>query len=195
MLTSAVVCSRILECVMRSRQIPNNTDTSSRLSPSMPNTTSSHTTGCLKPLGNPVGIAGMCRVAGDNRPSFRETTVRGDTDANHLPLQRRLSQRRSSRQDQTAEIAKATRSGKLLATAGKKLSQIEASVAVLKTTRASMIGKPMIEAMLARKLGFLPRGQTPESPATTLRSFQELTTKNKDAWFVEAARSRFALDA
>ena len=76
--------------------------------------------------------------------------------------------------------------------AGKKLSQIEAAVAVLRKAGEPMTCKAMVEAMTARGLWTSPGGKTPD--ATLYASIlKELTTRGKDARFVKAAPGRFAL--
>jgi hypothetical protein len=76
----------------------------------------------------------------------------------------------------------------------KKLSQIEAAVAVLKTTGEPMTCKQMVEAMLEKKLWASPAGKTPDATlyAAILR---EIAAKGTDARFVKAAPGRFAAKA
>jgi short subunit dehydrogenase-like uncharacterized protein len=73
----------------------------------------------------------------------------------------------------------------------KKLSQIAAALAVLKTATEPMTCKAMIEAMAERKLWASPGGKTPE--ATLYASLiRELAKKGDAARFVKAAPGRFA---
>lgn len=74
----------------------------------------------------------------------------------------------------------------------KKLSQIEAAVAVLAKAGEAMNCKAMVEAMTTQGLWTSPGGATPD--ATLYSSIlREINTKGKDARFTKVARGQFAL--
>jgi DNA-directed RNA polymerase beta' subunit len=77
-------------------------------------------------------------------------------------------------------------------TDAKKLSQIEAAIAVLAKAGEPMNCKAMVEAMSRQGLWASPGGKTPEATlyASILR---EINAKGKDARFVKVERGRFAL--
>jgi len=74
----------------------------------------------------------------------------------------------------------------------KKLSQIEAAVAVLAKAREPMSCKAMVEAMAKQGLWNSPGGVTPDATlyASILR---DINTKGKDARFKKVDRGQFAL--
>ena len=74
----------------------------------------------------------------------------------------------------------------------KKMSQIEAAVAVLAKTKEPMNCKTMVEAMHGEGLWTTPGGATPDATlyASILR---EINTKAKDARFKKVDRGLFAL--
>lgn len=74
----------------------------------------------------------------------------------------------------------------------KKLSQIEAALAVLAKTGEPMNCKAMVEAMAKQGLWTSPGGATPEATlyASILR---DINTKGKDARFKKVDRGQFAL--
>jgi hypothetical protein len=73
----------------------------------------------------------------------------------------------------------------------KKLSQIEAALAVLKKAEEPLTCKQLVEAMAERKLWASPGGKTPD--ATLYASItREIATKGNEARFVKAAPGRFA---
>jgi hypothetical protein len=76
--------------------------------------------------------------------------------------------------------------------AEKKMSQIEAAVAVLAKTKEPMNCKAMVEAMQVAGLWASPGGATPDATlyASILR---EINTKAKDARFKKVDRGLFAL--
>jgi hypothetical protein len=76
----------------------------------------------------------------------------------------------------------------------KKMSQIEAAVAVLAKTKEPMNCKAMVEAMQVAGLWASPGGATPDATlyASILR---EINTKAKDARFKKVDRGLFALNA
>jgi hypothetical protein len=79
-------------------------------------------------------------------------------------------------------------------TDAKKLSQIDAAVAVLAKAGEPMNCKAMVEAMSQQGLWTSPGGKTPEATlyASILR---EINAKGKDARFVKVERGQFALAA
>ncbi len=96
------------------------------------------------------------------------------------------------------KTAKATKPGRVKATKpsakadAKKLSQIEAAVAVLTKAGETMNCKAMVEAMTKQGLWASPGGATPE--ATLYSSIlREINTKGKDARFKKVDRGQFAL--
>jgi len=74
----------------------------------------------------------------------------------------------------------------------KKLSQIEAAVAVLAKAGEPMNCKTMVEAMAKQGLWTSPGGATPDATlyASILR---DINTKGKDARFKKVDRGQFAL--
>jgi len=91
------------------------------------------------------------------------------------------------------KITKATKATKPTAKAdAKKLSQIEAAVAVLAKAGEPMNCKAMVEAMTKHGLWSSPSGATPDATlyASILR---EINTKGKDARFKKVDRGQFAL--
>lgn len=74
----------------------------------------------------------------------------------------------------------------------KKMSQIEAAVAVLRKAGEPMNCKAMVETMEKKKLWSSPGGKTPEATlyAAILR---EITVKGKEARFVKASPGHFKL--
>jgi len=98
------------------------------------------------------------------------------------------------------KITKATKTAKTKATKptskadAKKLSQIEAAVAVLAKAGEPMNCKAMVEAMTTQGLWASPGGATPDATlyASILR---EINTKSKDARFKKVDRGQFALVA
>lgn len=76
--------------------------------------------------------------------------------------------------------------------ADKKMSQIEAAVAVLAKTKEPMNCKAIVEAMEVEGLWTSPGGATPDATlyASILR---EINTKAKDARFKKVDRGLFAL--
>jgi hypothetical protein len=77
--------------------------------------------------------------------------------------------------------------------ADKKMSQIEAAVAVLAKAKQPMNCKSMVEAMQVEGLWASPCGATPDATlyASILR---EINTKAKDARFKKVDRGLFALN-
>lgn len=78
--------------------------------------------------------------------------------------------------------------------AEKKMSQIEAAVAVLAKAKQPMNCKSMVEAMQVEGLWASPGGATPDATlyASILR---EINTKAKDARFKKVDRGLFALNS
>lgn len=76
-------------------------------------------------------------------------------------------------------------------TSAKKISQIDAALAILGKANEPMTCKAMVEAMTSKGLWSSPNGKTPEA---TLYSaiLRELATKGKDARFVKSAPGLFA---
>jgi hypothetical protein len=75
----------------------------------------------------------------------------------------------------------------------KKLSQIEAAVAVLAKAGEPMNCKAMVEAMTAQGLWASPGGATPD--ATLYSSIlRDISTKGKDARFKKTERGHFTLN-
>lgn len=75
---------------------------------------------------------------------------------------------------------------------GKKLSQIEAAVAVLAKAGEAMNCKAMVESTTTQGLWTSPGGATPD--ATLYSSIlREITTKGEGARFTKVARGHFAL--
>lgn len=74
----------------------------------------------------------------------------------------------------------------------KKLSQIEAALAVLAKAGEPMNCKAMVEAMATQELWSSPGGATPDATlyASILR---DINTKGKDARFKKVDRGQFAL--
>jgi hypothetical protein len=94
----------------------------------------------------------------------------------------------------TAKGRQATKANGQGRKAGKKLSQIEAAVEILRASSEPMTCQAMVEAMSAKGLWTSPAGKSPDATlyASILR---ELAKKGKDARFVKAAPGRFALRA
>jgi hypothetical protein len=96
------------------------------------------------------------------------------------------------------KITKATKTAKAKATKptakadAKKLSQIEAAVAVLAQAGESMNCKAMVEAMTTQGLWASPGGATPDATlyASILR---EINAKGKDSRFRKTDRGHFTL--
>jgi hypothetical protein len=74
----------------------------------------------------------------------------------------------------------------------KKLSQVDAAVAVLRKASEPMNCKAMVESMTKRHLWRSPHGKTPEATlyAAILR---EIAAKGKQARFVKASPGHFKL--
>lgn len=96
------------------------------------------------------------------------------------------------------QITKATKPAKAKATKptakadAKKLSQIDAAVAVLTKASEPLNCKAMVEAMTKQGLWASPGGATPE--ATLYSSIlREINTKGRDARFKKVDRGQFAL--
>ncbi|MBM4000560.1 MAG: hypothetical protein FJ297_13665 [Planctomycetes bacterium] len=95
----------------------------------------------------------------------------------------------------TAKTAKTKAAKPAKATAksdGKKLSQIEAALAVLAKAGEPMNCKAMVEAMAKQGLWNSPGGATPDATlyASILR---DINTKGKEARFKKVDRGQFAL--
>ena len=73
--------------------------------------------------------------------------------------------------------------------ADKKLSQIDAALAVLKKARKPMSCKEMVEAMAKQKLWTSPGGKTPD--ATLYAAILRDLRNGKDARFKKTAPGRF----
>lgn len=95
-------------------------------------------------------------------------------------------------QAKRASVTKAAKETGQTQTPGKKLSQIEAAVEVLRKAGEPMTCKAMVEAMSVKGLWTSPAGKSPDATlyASILR---ELAAKGTDARFVKAAPGKFAL--
>ena len=73
--------------------------------------------------------------------------------------------------------------------AKKKVSQLDAAIAVLKKSRKPMSCKDMVEAMTKQKLWSSPTGKTPD--ATLYAAILRDLTKGKNARFTKTAPGQF----
>lgn len=80
------------------------------------------------------------------------------------------------------------------ASAGKKMSAIDAAAKVLGESKEPLNTKEMVEAMSAKKYWTSPGGKTPHA---TLYSaiLREIQKKGKEARFLKVERGRFTLNA
>ncbi|WP_145277100.1 winged helix-turn-helix domain-containing protein [Planctomycetes bacterium SV_7m_r] len=102
------------------------------------------------------------------------------------------AKKNSATKKQPAKTTKATTAKKPTATktnAKKKLSQIDAALAILKKSRKPLSCKEMVEAMAKAKLWTSPGGKTPD--ATLYAAILRDLRKGTDARFKKAAPGRF----
>lgn len=116
----------------------------------------------------------------------RKTTAAKKTTTRKTPRTKSSQTKRATtRAKATAKMSKAK-------TPAKKMSQIDAAVAVLGKAKEPMNCKAMVEAMAKQGLWQSPGGATPHATlyASILR---EINTKKKDARFKKTDRGHFTL--
>ena len=105
------------------------------------------------------------------------------------PAKNASAKKPAAKKQPAPKTAKATTAKKPAATktTDKKMSQIDAALAVLKKARKPMSCKEMVEAMATAKLWTSPGGKTPD--ATLYAAILRDLRKGTDARFKKAARS------
>ncbi len=105
---------------------------------------------------------------------------------------RKTPRTKSSQKKRATTRSKATAKKSNAKTPAKKMSQIDAAVAVLGKAKEPMNCKAMVEAMAKQGLWQSPGGATPHSTlyASILR---EINAKKKDARFKKTDRGHFTL--
>lgn len=118
-------------------------------------------------------------------------TKKTTTATKTAPAKSALAKKPAAKKQPAPKTAKATTAKKPAATktTNKKMSQIDAALAVLKKARKPMSCKEMVEAMATAKLWTSPGGKTPD--ATLYAAILRDLRKGTDARFKKAAPGRF----
>ncbi|QDT05325.1 hypothetical protein K227x_37250 [Rubripirellula lacrimiformis] len=149
---------------------------------------------CFRDRGNCVVPLATVANAEPRNPNYGNTNMatKKTTTATKTAAAKKTSAKKPVAKKQPAKTTKATTAKKPAATktnAKKKLSQIDAALAVLKKSRKPLSCKEMVEAMAKAKLWTSPGGKTPD--ATLYAAILRDMRKGKDARFKKPAPGRF----